>query len=334
MRTAKRIQCLLTIPLICFSLGLASAQQTPIKLWPKGAPGSEGNVSAETVRLNPDGEHIISNIQEPSIIPYLPRVDAATGAAVIVAPGGGHRELWMDHEGYAVAEWLSSHGVAAFVLKYRLARQKNSTYTVEGTELGDMQRAIRTVRSRSKEWGVDPARIGVMGFSAGGELAALASTRYDDGLPSSEDPVERFSAKPDFQALLYPAIPQDPRLTAETPRAFLACGGERPPGYLARPGGALSRSQPSPRIDRTPYLCGCWPWLWRSQNKSGPGLRLDVAFSRLDEWQDCSNVQGSTPTERGTEGFAKRAAGAADWCAPAHDREPVAMREGNPHVLR
>jgi endo-1,4-beta-xylanase len=189
----------------------------------------EGPVTAETVRLSSDGEHILSNIQEPSILPYLPAADVATGAAVIVAPGGGHSELWMDHEGYAVAEWLSSHGVAAFVLKYRLARQKDSTYTVEETELGDMQRAIRTVRSRSKEWGIDPARIGVMGFSAGGELAALASTRYDDGSPSSDDPIERAGSRPDFQALLYPAIPHDRRLTAETPRAFLACGGSDRP---------------------------------------------------------------------------------------------------------
>jgi acetyl esterase/lipase len=198
-------------------------------LWPKGAPGAEGSVTPETVRLTPDGEHVLSNIQEPSIIPYLPGKAAATGAAVIVAPGGGHSELWMDHEGYAVAEWLSDHGVAAFVLKYRLAKQKNSTYTVEDTELGDMQRAIRTVRSRSTEWGVDPARIGVMGFSAGGELAALASTRYDEGTPSSDDPVERASSKPDFQALLYPAIPHDRKLTADTPRAFLACGGNDRP---------------------------------------------------------------------------------------------------------
>ncbi len=181
------------------------------------------------MRLNPDGEHILSNIQEPSIIPYLPSKADATGAAVIVAPGGGHKELWMDHEGYAVAEWLSSHGVAAFILKYRLAKENNSTYTVEETELGDMQRAIRTVRSRSAEWGIDPARIGVMGFSAGGELAALASTRYDEGSPSSGDPVERASSKPDFQALMYPAIPHDRRLTADTPRAFLACGGNDRP---------------------------------------------------------------------------------------------------------
>src|ERR1700733_9654 len=214
---------------ICLSFGIASAQPARIKLWPKGAPGSEGNITPEAVRLNPDGEHIISNIQDPTILPYLPPAGTSTGAAIVVAPGGGHRELWMDHEGYAVAEWFSSHGVAAFVLKYRLARDTNSKYTVEGTELADRQRAIRTVRSRSKEWGVDPARIGVMGFSAGGELAALASTRYDAGLPSSEDPVERWSSKPDFQALLYPAIPHDPRLTAQTPRAFLACGGNDRP---------------------------------------------------------------------------------------------------------
>ena len=215
--------------LLCLTCGLAGAQQEPIKLWPNGAPGSPANPTPETVRLNPDGEHILSNIQEPAIIPYLPRADVATGAAVIVAPGGGHSELWMDHEGYAVAEWLNSHGVAAFIVKYRLARQKNSTYTIEGTELGDMLRAIRTLRSRSQEWGIDPARIGVMGFSAGGELAALASTRYDEGSPSSEDPVERFSSKPAFQALLYPAMPRDPQLTAGTPRAFLACGGNDRP---------------------------------------------------------------------------------------------------------
>jgi acetyl esterase/lipase len=229
LRTAKNFRSILTVLLVCSAFGFASAQQTPIKLWPKDAPGGEGNTAPEIVRLNPDGEHIISNVQEPTLLPYLPAADVATGAAVVVAPGGGHRELWMDHEGYAIGEWLSSHGVAAFVLKYRLAREDNSKYTVEGTELGDMQRAIRTVRSRSKEWGVDPARIGVMGFSAGGELAALASTRYDAGLPSSEDPVERWSSKPDFQALLYPAIPHDPRLTAQTPRAFLACGGDDRP---------------------------------------------------------------------------------------------------------
>jgi acetyl esterase/lipase len=210
-------------------VSLAAAQQTAIRLWAKGVPGTERNASAESVRITPEGEHVISNVQQPSITPYLPEPGKTTGAAVIIAPGGGHSELWIDHEGYDVAEWLKIHGIAAFVLKYRLAREKNSTFTVEGTELGDMQRAIRTVRSRSKEWGIDPNRVGVMGFSAGGELAALTSTRYDEGLPSSSDPVEAWGSKPNFQALLYPAIPHDPRLTADTPRAFLACGGDDRP---------------------------------------------------------------------------------------------------------
>jgi acetyl esterase/lipase len=228
MRSSIVLKCSYAALLFCLSLiaiDRASAQPASINLWPNGAPGEAGISTPETVRLSPEGEHIVSNVQEPSITPYLPHSDLATGAAVIVAPGGGHSEIWIDHEGYAVAEWLSNHGVAAFVLKYRLAREKGSQYTVEGTELSDMQRAIRVVRSRSAEWGIDPHRVGVMGFSAGGELAALASTRYDNGLPSATDPVERWSSKPDFQALLYPAIPHDTRLTADTPRAFLACGG-------------------------------------------------------------------------------------------------------------
>lgn len=195
-----------------------------VKLWPNGAPGVQADARPETMRISPEGDHVITHVAEPSITLYLPSPQTATGAAVIIAPGGGHSELWIDHEGFRVAEFLSEHGVAAFVLKYRLAREKGSSYTIEGTELDDMQRAIRIVRSRSSDWGIDPSRVGVMGFSAGGELAELASTRYDIGHPGAEDPVEQMSSKPDFQALLYPAIPQEPRLTAQTPKAFLACG--------------------------------------------------------------------------------------------------------------
>jgi acetyl esterase/lipase len=202
----------------------AIAQHAVVLLWPAGAPGSEGKTAPEAVRISPEGDHIISSIHSPSVTVYLPSPDKATGAAVIIAPGGGHRELWIDHEGYAVAEWLSDHGIAGFVLKYRLALETGSTYTVEGTELQDMQRAIRLVRSRAAEWGLDPGRIGVMGFSAGGELAAFAATRPGDRNPAASDPIDRLSAVPAFQALLYPAIPHDLPLTPKTPPAFLACG--------------------------------------------------------------------------------------------------------------
>ena len=219
----------LAIPLVVLCACAVAAEPQTILLWPDGAPGSERKNSAskipeEVVRVNENGEHIVSGIHHPSITAYLPAADKSTGAAVVIAPGGGHRELWMDHEGYNVAKWLSDHGVAAFVLKYRLAREPGSTYTVEGSALPDIKRAIRLVRSRALQWGLNPERIGVMGFSAGGELAALAATRVDAGTAAATDLVEHESSKPAFQALLYPAVPHDMNLSKETPPAFLACG--------------------------------------------------------------------------------------------------------------
>jgi acetyl esterase/lipase len=195
-------------------------------LWPNGAPGSPATVSGEKIRLSDRGEHIVSNVHAPSVTIYLPAAGKGTGSSVIVIPGGGHTELWMDHEGYRVAEFLANHGIAAFVLKYRLAREKGSIYGVEKHALADVQRAIRLVRSRSAQWQLDPRRVGVMGFSAGGELAALAASRYDKGTPDSGDSVERQSSRPSFQALLYPAIPSGLNFSAETPPAFLLGGAE------------------------------------------------------------------------------------------------------------
>ncbi|MGH9936969.1 MAG: alpha/beta hydrolase, partial [Blastocatellia bacterium] len=182
---------------------LSANQPKEIPLWPNGAPGSEGKAGPEAVRVTESGERVVSNVHRPSITPYLPPKEKATGAAVIIAPGGGHRELWADHEGHNIARYLSARGVAAFVLKYRLAREANSTYTVDDHALADTQRAIRLARSRAREWNVNPSRIGVMGFSAGGELAALASMRFDGGNKDSADAVERESSRPDFQALIY-----------------------------------------------------------------------------------------------------------------------------------
>src|ERR1019366_5603986 len=184
---------------------VAAWGQTPatphpiVMLWSGDAPGSEGKTGDEKIRTQQD-DQIVSSVHRPSITVYLPPKGKATGASVIVAPGGGHSELWITHEGYRVAEWLSQHGIAAFVLKYRLARETGSTYTLLGHKLPDMQRAIRTVRARSAEWSVDPKRIGVMGFSAGAELAWLRATHYDDPVEHAADDVDRQSAKPAFQA--------------------------------------------------------------------------------------------------------------------------------------
>jgi acetyl esterase/lipase len=223
------------LPLLLCAAAAAAPRQT-VLLWPSGAPGSEGRTEPETVRVTDLGEHIISNVHAPSISVYLPSRDKATGTAVIVIPGGGHTELWMDHEGYRVATFLADRGVAAYVLKYRLAHAPASTYTVEGNALADVQRAIRVVRSRAAEWSLDPDRVGVMGFSAGGELAALAGMSGADGSapnasgPVDGDPVDRLSDRPHFIALIYPSIPrQGMNLSPDTPPSFLLGGAADQP---------------------------------------------------------------------------------------------------------
>jgi acetyl esterase/lipase/enterochelin esterase-like enzyme len=156
-----------------------------VRLWPQGAPGAIGTEEAD----------------KPSLTVYLPPADKATGAAVVVCPGGGYGALAMDHEGRQVADWLNNLGVAAFVLKYRIAPRYHHPAPLE-----DAQRALRTVRSRAAGWHIDPARIGIWGFSAGGHLASTAGTHFDAGRPEAEDPIDRASCRPDFLILAYPVI--------------------------------------------------------------------------------------------------------------------------------
>lgn len=208
------------------SISWAAGSQNPmeIPLWSSGAPGSEGMTSKEILEP-PDGKrdhYIVRNIHNPSITPFLAPKDRANGTAVIIAPGGGHRFLSIDIEGTAVAQYLNSIGVSAFVLKYRLAREEGSHYKVEVDALRDAQRSIRTVRSRAVEWGVNPTKVGIMGFSAGGELAALASMKYDSGNPGDTDAVERQGCRPDFQVLIYPGGNPDTFVfTKDTPTTFI-----------------------------------------------------------------------------------------------------------------
>jgi acetyl esterase/lipase len=194
-----------------------------IPLWPGGAPGSEGKTAPEVVTKSGSGDISVRSIHNPSLTPYLPPREKATGAALLVIPGGGHRNLAITHEGYNVAEWFSEHGIAAFVLKHRLARETNSTYQIEVEALADTQRAMRSIRSRAQEWGLDPARIGAIGFSAGGELVNFACERFDAGKADSKDPVERQPSRPNFQAMIYPGTSWKIQPTNGYPPVFLAC---------------------------------------------------------------------------------------------------------------
>lgn len=197
-----------------------AARGPVVLLWPNGAPGSQDKTGEEKI----DEHGYVSNIHRPSLTVYLPAPGKATGAAVLVIPGGGHRFLAINHEGYNVAAWLSEHGIAAFVLKHRLAREEGSTYKIETESLQDAERAMRLIRSRATEWGVDPARLGVMGFSAGGELAALVGARGGPGIAEAADPIDRLGSQAVFQALIYPGNSKAIIPTKDSPPAFLACG--------------------------------------------------------------------------------------------------------------
>ncbi len=156
----------------------------PLRLWEGDAPGAMGTTPADI----------------PTLTVYAPAPDKANGAAVVVCPGGGYGGL-ADHEGKPIAEWLASLGVTGVVLRYRLGPKYHHP-----VEMGDVARAIRTVRSHAAEWGLDAHRIGVLGFSAGGHLASTAATHFDAGNPSATDPIDRVSSRPDIAVLVYPVI--------------------------------------------------------------------------------------------------------------------------------
>jgi len=230
-----RFQALVATFSVLFGMQQAGAaggaQPEKIPLWAEGAPGAMAGGGEETVRITGQGEHVVSNVHNPSLTVYLPRKH--TGVSVIVVPGGGHRELWTDHEGHNVARFLSERGIAAYVLRYRLARAPNSKYTIDGDALNDLKRAIRIVRARLSAHSQPSGKIGVMGFSAGGQLALLSATRSDPGDKRSADFIEGMSSRPDFAALVYPGTWPDPAITGETPPMWLLCGSDDRPEVLA-----------------------------------------------------------------------------------------------------
>ncbi len=206
-----------------FPSAVQAARPPVIPLWPGGAPGSEARRNEPELAR----DYWVKNIHNPSLTVFLPEPGRASGTAVVICPGGGHRELVFQAEGIEPAQYLARLGVAAFALKYRLAREEGSPYTVERDEVADVRRAMRLVRSRAKEWGLNPDRIGLMGWSAGGELAAYVSYGNGAGDPRAADPVDRVSAHPDFQIVIYPGPAGVPEhLPPDSPPAFFLAAND------------------------------------------------------------------------------------------------------------
>lgn len=196
----------MSVLLLTSTIGALNAQQQTMLLWPDGAPGALGDRDED----------------KPSLTAYPADPSRAVGSGVVICPGGGYWMLAMDHEGDQIARWFNDRGMHAFVLKYRLGRDGYRHPAM----LRDGQRAIRLVRARAEEWGVEPDRLGIMGFSAGGHLASTVATHFDSGDPNSDDPIERESSRPTFLVLGYPVISFETAYTHRGSRQNLI--GENP----------------------------------------------------------------------------------------------------------
>jgi acetyl esterase/lipase len=222
------------------------AEPVPIRLWPGAAPGDKGGLPPEKDMTGPKdnliaGRPVIrtGNVSDPTISVYRPPADRDTGTAVLVCPGGGYYILAMDLEGTEVCEWLNSVGVTAVLLKYRVPRREGRPHNE--APLQDAQRAMGLIRSHAAEWGVDPARLGALGFSAGGNLiAAMSAAAAGPRSYPRVDAADDASSRPDFQVLVYPGylvvdgggywLNPDVAVTARTPPTFLAMAQDDPVG--------------------------------------------------------------------------------------------------------
>jgi acetyl esterase/lipase len=216
MKNAVLIPVLLIIGYYHVDAQQPAPQQ--IYLWQNGAPGFENRKNeAEQAK-----DWWVRNVHNPSITAFFPEKEKANGTAVVICPGGGHRNLVYNSEGRDAALFFNSLGITAFVLKYRLFREEGSPYTFEKDIKMDAYRAMRLVRSRAKEWNIDTTRVGMMGFSAGGEVVSLIAYDAIARDAKAKDPVDRLNGRPDFQILIYPGplgIPET--VSANAPPAFL-----------------------------------------------------------------------------------------------------------------
>jgi acetyl esterase/lipase len=241
-RAASLWACL-TMALLLVGNSKAGEILKPIDLWPNGAPGEKGDIGEERDMTKPTenlvaGKRLIrlGNVTKPTITIYKPAPDKDTGAAVIVCPGGGYNILALNLEGTEVCEWLNSIGITGVLLKYRVP--KRTGLEKHTPPLQDAQRALGLVRNRAKEFGIDPKRIGIIGFSAGGHLSAAASTIYENRSYPANDEADATSCRPDFTILIYPAyltvkedgdkISPELKLTENTPPTIMVMAADDP----------------------------------------------------------------------------------------------------------
>lgn len=202
-----------------------------LPLW-EGAPPNP-QPPAQRLERAQEG-HILwfRHVETPAVEVRLPARGNATGQAVVVCPGGAYAGLAYDWEGTDFAGWLTSRGIAAIILRYRLPVDGDVAHQKWLVPLLDAQRALRFTRAHAADWGINPAKVGIMGFSAGGHLASTAGTRFDAGQADAADPVDRFSSRPDFMVLVYPVITMTPEFTHAGSRTNLL--GEKPSDELVR----------------------------------------------------------------------------------------------------
>ena len=214
---------LLTLGILVFApLARAADTGEVIHLWPNGAPGYENRRDIPEQAQ----DWWVKSINNPSMTAFLPDKTKANGTAVVIVPGGGHRALVFNAEGVDPAHYFQDLGVAAFAVKYRLAREEGSPYRIDDA-VADVCRAIRTVRTRAAEWNIDPSRIGIMGWSAGGELSSFVTYGDNAGDPKTADPIAHASCRPDFQIVIYPGplgVPGE--LETKPPPAFFLAAGD------------------------------------------------------------------------------------------------------------
>lgn len=229
-------------PLMCSLIlvpaTMAAEQPLVLDVWPGKAPGETEAIGQETVlEAKPNEPPIkrITNVSRPTLSVFRPRKDKNTGMAVLIAPGGGYNILAWDKEGEEVAAWLNTLGVTGIVLKYRVPRRSDTPKGAPPKQaLMDAQRAMSLVRGKATEWGIDPKRIGMLGFSAGGHLTAATATSFDKRTYESIDDIDKVSCRPDFAVLIYPGglvVPDKDELSPE-----IRVSKECPPMFFAHAG--------------------------------------------------------------------------------------------------